>query len=214
MSTFEPHGIPHLPLWGRYRVPWFVSIWEDGKPEFRVIEAQRFARAIRERLCWICGTPLGTIKAFAVGPMCTVNRVSAEPPQHKACAIYAAEHCPFLTDPDRVRRSGGLAAEAESDPTMIARNPGVTAIWVARSFALEDARWAGRSLPLVRMGEPSEVLWYCRGRPATRAEVIAAWEAGCPTLERIAEAEGEQAVAHLREAQRRALRFHPAEAAP
>lgn len=38
-------------------VPWFVS-WIDGKPEFRCMAHERLTLAVKERLCWVCGTKL------------------------------------------------------------------------------------------------------------------------------------------------------------
>jgi hypothetical protein len=35
--------------------------------------------------------------SFVVGPMCGINRNSAEPPSHKECAQWSARNCPFLS---------------------------------------------------------------------------------------------------------------------
>jgi len=203
----EPHGIPKLPTWGRYRVPWFVTIWHCERPEFRVVDPIRVREAIEGVLCWICGDPLKRGRyAFAIGPMCTVNRVSAEPPQHRACAIYAAINCPFLSDPSRTRRAGGLVDEITKDGGMIERNPGVTAIWCTKHFTIEPAMTKGI---LWRLAQPINVLWYACGRQAEREEVQASFEAGCPSLERMAEEEGVEAMEALRVAQAAAKRWWP-----
>lgn len=203
----EPHGIPRLRRWGEYVVPWFVTIWKRGKPEFRIIDPARQALAIRERRCWICGELMRRGRyAFAVGPMCTVNRVSAEPPQHRACAVYAATHCPFLNDPTRARRP------LDSNTKVIkgggvARNPGVVAIWCCKKYRIDRGIGGER---LFRMGRPSEVLWFHRGRVATREVVVEAFARGCQVLETVAAAEGSDSVAEIRAMQARARRFFPA----
>src|SRR5262245_17927108 len=86
-----------------YPVPWFVATIK-GEPDFRVIGPDKIARAVRADLCWLCGQTLGRFKAFVGGPMCAVNRTSAEPPSHRECAEYAVRACPFLTRP-RMRRN-------------------------------------------------------------------------------------------------------------
>jgi len=203
----EPHGISKLPLWGRYRVPWFVTLWKDGKPEFRVIEPERVLEAMRRLLCWICGEPLKARRyGFAIGPMCTVNRVSAEPPQHPACAVYGAILCPFMSDPERGRRASGLPKGVVRDAGMIDRNPGVTAIWVTKRYTIERAASHGY---LWRLAQPVHVLWYARGREATREQVRESFESGCPALEALAREEGPDAVADLERMRAIAVRYWP-----
>jgi hypothetical protein len=85
-----------------FPVPWFVAkingIWD-----FRAIEPGRIARAYNKNLCWLCGEPLGKFVAFVIGPMCSINRISSEPPSHRDCAEYAVRACPFLTQPRAAR---------------------------------------------------------------------------------------------------------------
>jgi hypothetical protein len=90
--------IAHIPLPRRFvgrplsptgfPVPWFVSI-RDGVPDFVNIHPQKVVEAINRKVCWLCGERLGRYLAFTIGPMCAVNRVSAEPPTHYDCARYA-----------------------------------------------------------------------------------------------------------------------------
>jgi hypothetical protein len=75
-----PERIKQLPIDERgYPIPWFVD-WVDGKPEFRAMDGRKLVRAIKERLCWVCGQPLGVNLAFVAGPMCGINRVSSRTP--------------------------------------------------------------------------------------------------------------------------------------
>jgi len=162
-------------------IPWFVHRAEDGTPDFRVIRRNGREDALRFARCWVCGQPRGRHAAFVVGPMCGVNRVSAEPPSHLHCAIYSALACPFLSRPDMTRRPRGLPELNDSTPGhAIERNPGVALVWSSRTWKLFDA-WDG-SGTLIDLGEPSAVRWYARGREATRGEVLASVESGMPIL--------------------------------
>jgi hypothetical protein len=174
-----------------YPVPWFVGI-VNGQPDFRVIGEGKLRGAITFRCCWICGGSLinrtlgaaATQYAYVIGPMCAVNRTSAEPPAHRECAIYAATACPFLTTPGMRRRDSNMPANAvDPDGVMLKRNPGVALVWVTNDW---------RMIPgyqLFQTGEPAEVLWFAQGRPATHDEVLAAIDSGMPILRAEAEQE-------------------------
>lgn len=71
-------------------VPWFVA-FVDGQPDHRIARGEAAEEALRFKLCWVCGNPLGANLTFVIGPMCVVNRVTAEPPAHRDCAIYSAQ---------------------------------------------------------------------------------------------------------------------------
>lgn len=176
-----------------FPVPWFVTDKDDaGKWEFRMVRPERQAEAVRRRVCWICGHPLGRNLAFAVGPMCLVNHLSAEPPQHLLCARFAVRACPFMVAPKAVRRDAGLA-EQKAPPAgiMIERNPGVVALVKCRNFWIKRQGRSG----LLFYFDPLSVDWWTEGRHATRTEVVASFDAGTPTLRQIAEAESPDAVA-------------------
>src|SRR5262245_13722710 len=106
MTSLRP-DLPPLPDYMKslkldhrgYPVPWFVD-WINGKPDFRVVRPDGPGIAHRKHLCWVCGKSRHTrLAAFVIGPMCAVNRISAEPPSHLECATFAATACPFLTHP-------------------------------------------------------------------------------------------------------------------
>lgn len=164
-------------------VPYFVE-WINGQPDFRVASRERLHGAVRFGLCQVCGKELGEWKTFVIGPMCAVNRISAEPPSHRACALYAAKACPFLTTPGMRRRPRGLPEDYIDPPgTMILRNPGVTLVWrTARFTVLREPTGM-----LFEIGAPAEVVWLCRGQRATRTEIIASLESGFPLLREAAE---------------------------
>lgn len=176
-----------------YPVPWFVA-WIDGEPDFRVVGPAKLHDAIKFDLCWICGTRRGRFGSFVIGPMCAVNRVSAEPPSHHDCAVYAARICPFLATPSMRRRDRHLPSGA-SKPAgeMIARNPGVALVWTSRTWS--TFRIDGGVL--WNIGDPVSTEWFARGRVATRSEVMESIDSGLPLLREMAEQDGSAAVRQL-----------------
>lgn len=206
-----PPRMARLPQDKHHRpVPWFVA-WIDGVPDFRIIKPGAIQDAIRHNLCWVCGVPLQRQedRAFTVGSMCAVNRVSAEPASHRDCAVYSATHCPFLATPQMTRRERHKPAEAVLPAgIMIRRNPGVALVWVTRYRAWKTFG-DGDGGTLFDIGEPREALWFAHGREATRAEVLASIDSGLPILAEMAGQDGPAAVTELARLHERALHFVP-----
>lgn len=178
-----PPGIAKLPQDKHGRpIPWFVATLHDGSRDFRIVEPRRHGEAHKLKLCWICGHPRGVNLAFTIGPMCAVNRISSEPPAHRDCAVFSAKVCPFLSRPSMRRRETGLPAEVQDAAgQMIRRNPGVTVVWMTRSYT--PFRPPGERGVLYEIGDPTATLWFAEGREATREEVVASMESGLPALD-------------------------------
>lgn len=202
-----PARIARLPVDARgYPVPWFVE-WIDGKPEFRVMDARKFERAVKEKRCWVCGDPLGAHLSFVLGPMCAVNRTNSEPPCHHECAVWSAQHCPFLSRPHMVRREDALTAGCIHGEAALDRNPGCAGVWTTRSYRLVHAPGASAAGYVFRIGDPERVEWFAEGRQATRDEVLRSIDSGLPLLEAQCERERTEldrrdaraALAHLRQ---------------
>jgi hypothetical protein len=210
-----PDRIARLPRDSRgYPVPWFVCWMKDGEPcprgegepDFRVISPNGLSRAYQHGRCWICGEPLGVHRVYVIGPMCVVNRVTSEPPNHRECAEFAAKACPFLTNPRQKRDRKDLPEDSYSAGLPIDRNPGAVALYetrVAKPFK------AGEGY-LFRLGPPDRIDWWARGRQATRAEIEASISSGYPLLEDIARQEGAKALAELARLRDVAFTFLPA----
>lgn len=204
-----PNHFRKLPIDARgYPVPWFVA-WIDDKPDFRVVRPGGVEIAMRDGVCWLCGKPRGKAGSFVIGPMCAVNRVSAEPPSHLSCAKFAAMACPFLTRPMAKRNERDLPEEHKAAAGVtISRNPGVALVWSSESFAPFKAPGG----VLFDIGDPTRVLWFAQGRSATRSEILHSIETGLPILREMAEKEGAEAVAELDAQLARAMMLVPMEA--
>lgn len=191
-----PANIARLPVDERgYPIPWFVA-FVDGKPEFRAADGKKFFDAVRLRLCWVCGQqiPATECLTFVLGPMCIVNRTTAEPPCHQECAEFSIRACPFLTKPHMTRRENDMPKTGEVAGHMIRRNPGASATWMTDHYRIFGD---GRGGQLFRIGNPIAVKWWSEGRPATRAEVMASFESGLPILHDLAVKESPAAVKEL-----------------
>jgi len=204
-----PDRMRLLPIRRGYPVPWFVARVE-GDYHFPTADGRKFALAVKRRLCWVCGQPLGRVVAFVLGPMCVVNRTTSEPPCHRECAEFSAKGCPFLARP-HMKRSVDVPEGVLPPPGLhLDRNPGATAVWITREYWLRkvppgDGVRAGY---LFKIGPCIEVLWFSQGRAATRAEVMASVNSGMPLLRAEAEKD-EGGLEHLEQMYLAALPLLP-----
>lgn len=178
-----PERMKRLPVSERgYPVPAFVAT-VDGAPDFRVIKSGWIRECFKFERCWLCGGRLGRHRAYVIGPMCAVTRTNSEPPSHLECAVYAATACPFLVNPKQRRRESGMPGDhVEMPGAPLDRNPGVACVWVSKDPVKPFKAFTGNAGHLFNVGEPSEVLWFKAGRPATRAEVLESIDSGCPLI--------------------------------
>lgn len=203
----RPARIAALPLNDKgYPVPYFVA-WIDGAPDFRIADPEKMRHCVREKRCWICGQVLGKFQAFAIGPMCVVNRVSSEPPSHRDCVRYAARACPFLMHPRAQRREANFPDEAHPMPGItVTRNPGVIALW---NSSLPYSMFRAPGGFLFRVPEPDAIEWYAEGRTATPAEVRESFDSGVVILREVAHAQGVDAEQQIDREVARALHYLP-----
>jgi hypothetical protein len=203
---FMPERIRTLPVSSKgYPIPFFVG-YVDGEPDFRIADGDKLVRCVKEKRCWVCGEPLGKFVAFTIGPMCSVNRISAEPPAHRECSVFSATACPFLIMPKAVRRDANFPEEGHAPGgIMLERNPGVTLVWVTTSFKVIKSNGG----VVFQLGEPTDTQWYAQGRAATQYEVMDSIKSGLPLLQDIATIDGPEAVRQLAAMTRLAMKFVP-----
>lgn len=216
MARFDPVDLPwrilRLPQDARgYPVPRFVQYVLEGKrvprehpgssPDFRIMDFDHWVRCIGgkeqrgPKVCWICGEPLGVHLTFPIGPMCAINRVTAEPPSHLECAVFAAKVCPFLSNPAAKRNERELPEHVAVAGLQIKRNPGVTCLWTTRSYHVFKSNGQNGSGDgyLINIGPPEHAAWMAEGRDATYAEVCHALDTGLPRLRELAKKQGGRA---------------------
>jgi len=195
MTTVMP---PHIAALDRDHhdrpIPWFVHRDDAGVPDFRVVRRGGLADAILQDRCWVCGGRLGRYGNFVTGPMCAVNRISAEPPSHEDCAIYSARACPFLSTPSMGRRETGLPEDRMAPAgVMELRSPGVTLVWTSNTWE----PFKVDSGVLFDIGDPAGTAWFAHGRYATRGEVVASLDSGMPLLLADVGGQGQRAVDYI-----------------
>lgn len=183
-----------------FPVPWFVTLKDmNGEWDFRILDPNRAVEAHRKSLCGICGQRLGVHKVFAIGPMCCVNRVSAEGPVHLECAQYAVKACPFMARPNARRNRVGIEGipevEFATPGYMIERNPGVTALWTTKKYKISQPDKTKGIL--FHIGDPEDVEWWASGRRASYDEVMTSVNTGLPFLQEAAQLDGHGAEASL-----------------
>ena len=176
-------------------IPWFVA-YVDGEPDFRFTDAGKIVTAIQRELCFVCGQKLNRVRnshhpkgTFVAGPMCLVNRTSAEPPSHADCAEWSSKACPFLTKPKKVRRTTDMPEDTiEPAGVMIESNPGVTAL-------IDSERWGYYTVPdgmggkgiLFNFDRVTNVQWMSEGWAASTEQVLESIDTGLPALTEMAE---------------------------
>lgn len=192
-----PPRMRHLPVDKRgFPVPWFVPM-VNGEPEFRAMDSGKRKKAIKDGRCWVCGgATYEQVTAFVIGPMCGINRTTAEPPCHLECARWSALNCPFLTQREIKRREDEFTESCPMPGHGLKRNPGVALVWITDSFQIFPD---GKGDFLLNIGEPSSLEFYSHGRTATWDELMQSIESGFPLLAEMAEKE-EGAMTELNEA--------------
>jgi len=81
-----------------YPIPHTVQ-WIDGKPDFRVIDPQKWMHAVNNCMCGVCGQKIEGVMAFVGGESSIANRFFTDLSMHTECAEYALKVCPFIAAP-------------------------------------------------------------------------------------------------------------------
>lgn len=183
-------------------VPFFVAWFDaagkevaagEGVPDYKVINSKAMRTCFNNNRCWLCGQNLYRLRAHVIGPMCAINRTTSEPGSHIECASYAVRVCPFLSNP--VARMAATEVKLKTHPGLmppagffLERNPGVACIWL--SPRAKPMTVPGGNGVLFQLPSPVSVSWWCKGREATRAEIVSSINGGLPTLIKLAGDEG------------------------
>lgn len=202
-----PENIRRLKVDARgFPIPYFVAM-VNGKPDHRVVDPRKVQPALAGGLCWICGEPMGGDSAFVMGPTSAFTRVTSEPASHWACGCFAAQACPFLTQPRMRRNHKGLEGVTLTAPgNMLPQNGGLAVVWATSTFT-QAPNSEGKTT--FSLGQPTQVAWFREGRPASREEVVAFIETTVGRFRTLVEQGGPPAAKRLAEYRERALALAP-----
>jgi len=140
-----PEFLSHLRVYFGYPVP-YIQKWFDDKPDFRIINPERVIECVVEKLCGVCGRPLGEYCCFIGGPTSEQNHLFSDPPLHEECAEFASSVCPFVSGRD----DGYFERAAESNavrPELIyilkTTTKSVTPITRSGNMLIQAGEWSG-----------------------------------------------------------------------
>lgn len=159
-----PERVRALPRDERgYPIPY--AAWQPNEPgaspDFRVLDQERVARCVANRLCGVCGQSLGHWIVFVGGPACAQTRLFNDPAMHPDCAAFATMACPFIAGP-QTRYSAaplpsGPGIVTAIDPSMAdhVRRPETMYLFTTRRYAsvFERGRLHIRSGPYAHVDE-------------------------------------------------------------
>lgn len=166
-----PECMQHLERDARgYPIPYNVTRNRKGKPDFRVIDPNKWNECVVFRKCALTGLPLGEEFAFVGGPQSMLHRLFTDAAMLPEAAEYAIQVCPFLAAPSfsyATVKNGKLGGEGVTVfEGMSTERPEVFAIGITRSYSLyrhgsglviQAGPW--ESLKRYRHGKPSQLNW-------------------------------------------------------
>lgn len=116
--TEMPAALAARPVDPRRNLPIpFSSETPDGGHDFTLVTDIQVIRCIREKLCALCGTPLGYWISFLGGPNAYRARTYTDPPGHPDCMEWAVTLCPFIAMAN-YRRATARRHEAQEAPVV------------------------------------------------------------------------------------------------
>jgi hypothetical protein len=142
----------HLKVFAGLPVPETVK-WVNGKPDFRQIDEDKLAKAVKYKLCAVCGKRL-KFYAFWIGGERTLQfHYFTDAPMHKECAEESMRLCPFLNG-TRQHYRGELPTHELHDtsarPERMYLMRGVTAAFEVRMLGKAPVLYAGDLLTAVQ----------------------------------------------------------------
>ena len=146
-----------------YPIPATVLIGQDGKPDFRVTDLQRWLRAVRLKHCALCDQPLGRHLAFVGGPLSHESRYFTDLPMHRACAEYALSVCPYLAAPTAFKYASKLPQhegfETRMEAAVSPERPAIFFLGISRGYQVVKSEEG----LFVRASPWTEVQWWRHG---------------------------------------------------
>lgn len=166
-SIALPKCMEHLERDERgYPIPFNVMRNRNGKPDFRVIDPQKWGECVIYRLCALTGLPIGDDVAFVGGPMSIQSRLFTDAGMLPAAAEYAIQVCPFLAAPSfsyATKANGMLAGEpVVVNPSVSTTRPERFGLGITSGYQLAKH---GQGL-VILAGLWKSVVFYHHGKKA------------------------------------------------
>jgi hypothetical protein len=128
-------------------VPVIVLRDKFDKPHFQINDAARVKECLENRLCSICGQPLGDDMWLSGGPLSAFhpNGGYIDSPTHHDCGYYALQVCPYLSNDRYNNRIDGATLTTDNfeglafvDLNMIPERPPFFAYVKVADFEIQD----------------------------------------------------------------------------
>jgi len=107
-----PASLARRPQYNGMPIPFMSPIDAEGRPLFSIDDEILKMRAINERLCGLCGEPLGQWIGFIGEAANRDARIFQQPGMHVNCIQYAATICPWIANPGYQVRNNAVPSLA------------------------------------------------------------------------------------------------------
>lgn len=151
----DPRGLP---------IP-YVVLMVNGVPDFRITDLERWAAAVSQHRCGLCGQPLGAWSAFIGGPKSMASHCFTDSAMHRDCAEFAIKVCPYLALPSMKRTSQRAEHEGVLLTTIeevVEERPAYFGLGITRQYGVETMPESGALF--VRAGPWESLTWYREGQ--------------------------------------------------
>lgn len=158
-----PRRLLKRPRYKGLPIPYIALIRpDDGQPDFRVTDHDKWRNVVLNRRCQLCGEPLGKWVFFVGGTEAAKHNQYFEPAAHLDCLIYAMQVCPFIVgriehgDVDKIAAKHQDVDIQVIKEVLPARNPW----WVIKKAAhwsylvTPDKKMLLRPVAVVKQTEP------------------------------------------------------------
>ena len=100
-----PASLARRPQYNGLPIPFMSPIDAAGRPMFSIDDELLKIKVIKDRLCGLCGEPMGQWVGF-IGEQANKDaRIFQQPGMHVECLLYASQVCPYIANPGYQVRS-------------------------------------------------------------------------------------------------------------
>lgn len=137
-------------------IPYTAYIDGNGVADFRILDAPKRLRCLRNGLCGICGTKLEYWIVFIGGPVSCEKRQFLDPAMHPECADFSLKYCPHLARPKSRYSARPVPAEISTHMVMSDIRPDKFGRYRTRGYKIVSD---GNDV-LALANAPAEITWH------------------------------------------------------